>query len=622
MHERVESGQAAATYAAGQDRYTSLRDEQRRRSALLAKLRLATFLPAIAALVWWLGFFGGMPAFVLAVALLLAFGVLVVRHARVEERAERFEALRLVNVRGSARLARDWDVLPPAPAPAGAAVDGHPYAIDLDVFGRASLFQWIGPAATEAGGVTLARWLLSPASPAEIRARQAAIAELAPLAEWREELAAFGVPGAGARRESLATFLRWAESPRPAVRRPGLLRAAVYLIVAALWILGGLHFSGLLPNSLWGIALLAGIILSFATAGPLTRTFDEAGAGERTLAQYAGIFAHIASQHFASPGLAAIQQRMTAEGRPAPEAMRALNRILSFADLRRGAALLHFPIQALTLWDFHCLFALERWRRAAGAHVGGWFDAAGEVDALSCLAAIHHDNPAWCFPELSSGVVTDRSYRAVALGHPLLPDDRRVANDVELGPPGTVLLVTGSNMSGKSTLLRAIGANAVLAQCGAPACAASLRLPPCDVQTSIRIQDSLEQGVSYFMAALARLKGVVDAAEREPGDRALLYLLDEILQGTNSAERGIAVQAVARHLLDAGAIGAMTTHDLKIAGEEPLRSTARLVHFTEIVDEDGTMRFDFRLREGIATSRNALRLMQLIGIDLGPAPLP
>jgi hypothetical protein len=622
MHERVESGQAAATYEAGQDRYTSLRDEQRRRSALLAKLRLATFLPAVAAFVWWLGFFGGMPAFVLAVALLLAFGVLVVRHARVEERAARFEALRLVNVRGSARLARDWDALPPAPAPAGAAVDGHPYAIDLDVFGRASLFQWIGPAATEAGGVTLARWLLSPASPAEIRSRQAAIAELAALPEWREALAAFGVLGAGARRESLATFLRWAESPRPAVRWPGLLRAVVYLIVATLWMLGGLHFSGLMPNSLWGIPLLAGMILSFATAWPLTRAFEEAGAGERTLAQYAGIFAHIASQRFASPGLAAIQQRMTAEGRPAPEAMRALNRILSFADLRRGAALLHFPIQALTLWDFHCLFALERWRRAAGVHVGGWFDAAGELDALSCLAAIHHDNPGWRFPELTSGVVTDRSYRAVALGHPLLPDDRRVANDVELGPPGTVLLVTGSNMSGKSTLLRAIGANAVLAQCGAPACAESLRLPPCDVQTSIRIQDSLEQGVSYFMAALARLKGVVDAAEREPGDRALLYLLDEILQGTNSAERGIAVQAVARHLLDAGAVGAMTTHDLNIAAEEPLKSTARLVHFTETVDEDGTMRFDYRLREGIATSRNALRLMQLIGIDIGTASLP
>jgi DNA mismatch repair ATPase MutS len=226
------------------------------------------------------------------------------------------------------------------------------------------------------------------------------------------------------------------------------------------------------------------------------------------------------------------------------------------------------------------------------------------------MAAVRHDYPAWCRPRFNA----EKVLSGRALAHPLIPDDRRVANDVSIGPPGTVLLVTGSNMSGKSTLLRAIGLNAVLAQAGAPACADDLRIPPCDLQTSIRIQDSLERGMSYFMAALARLKGVVDAAERRTSDRVLLYLLDEILQGTNSAERGIAVQAVARHLLDADAIGAMTTHDLGVAGEEPLRSAAVLVHFAETVKENGEMEFDYRLRSGIATSRNALRLMQLMGI--------
>ena len=164
-------------------------------------------------------------------------------------------------------------------------------------------------------------------------------------------------------------------------------------------------------------------------------------------------------------------------------------------------------------------------------------------------------------------------------------------------------------------MLRAVGLNAVLAQAGAPVCAAELQMPPADLHTSIRIQDSLERGISYFMAALARLKSVIDAAEREPGDRVLLYLLDEILQGTNSVERGMAVQAVARHLLAAPAIGAMTTHDLGVAEEEPLRSNARLVHFAETVDEGGQMTFDYTLRPGIATSRNAMRLMKLIGID-------
>jgi DNA mismatch repair ATPase MutS len=267
------------------------------------------------------------------------------------------------------------------------------------------------------------------------------------------------------------------------------------------------------------------------------------------------------------------------------------------------------------LWDFHVLIALSRWRRVAGPHVRGWMDAIGELDALSALAAAWRDNPAWCLPEIHDTA----EFAAEALGHPLIPDERRVTNDTRVGPPGTLLLVTGSNMSGKSTLLRAIGLNTVLAQAGGCTCASRLRLPPCDLQTSIRVQDSLELGLSYFMAALARLKGVVDAAERPRDGRVLLYLLDEILQGTNSAERGIAVRAVARHLLDAGAIGAMTTHDLNLAGEEPLKSSAALVHFTESVDEQGHMRFDYRLREGLATSRNALRLMQMIGIDLkGP----
>ncbi|MBA2301909.1 MAG: DNA mismatch repair protein MutS [Acidobacteria bacterium] len=610
-------------YAARERQHGSKRDDERRTSARLARLRLATFLPGIGAMIWWVGFGGDAIACAAGVTLLLAFAALVVRHARVEARAAWFDALRVVNARGISRLYRRWDALPDAQPPAGVEVDGHPYAIDLDVFGRASVFQWIGPAATTFGSRLLAEWLLHPAPPVEVRSRQDAIAELSSCDAWREELAAFGVVAGASRPEPIETFLFWAASSAAPLPAYAAVRLAVYAILVSMWGLLLLHLTGAMPNSMWGIPLILGVVLSFFTAKPVSHAFDQAGAGERTVRQYAGVLAHIESQHFASRSLAALQQRLTVSGdhhptRSAPAAMRTLNRILGFADLRRGAALLHFPIQAFTLWDFHCLFALDTWRRGAGLRVRDWFQAAGELDALSCLAGIRRDNPDWCFPTVS----LEHQYVATALGHPLLPPARRVTNDVRLGPPGTVLLVTGSNMSGKSTLLRAIGVNALLAEAGAPVCASMLRIPPCDVQTSIRIQDSLERGVSYFMAALARLKGVIDAAERpavahDTDDRrVLLYLLDEILQGTNSAERGIAVQAVTRHLLEAGAIGAMTTHDLNLAAEEPLKSHARLVHFTEIVDEGGTMKFDYSLREGLATSRNALRLMELIGIDL------
>jgi DNA mismatch repair ATPase MutS len=236
--------------------------------------------------------------------------------------------------------------------------------------------------------------------------------------------------------------------------------------------------------------------------------------------------------------------------------------------------------------------------------------------------------------------------RARDLGHPLIPGDRRVGNDVEVGPPGTFLLVTGSNMSGKTTLIRAIGANAVLAEAGGPVCARELTMPPVRLATSIVVEDSLEEGVSFFMAELLRLKSVVDAAAAEAradgdldeageagetrggagpagGDRRLLFLLDEVLRGTNSAERRVAIQRVLGRLLELGAIGAITTHDLQILAEGELERAAVPIHFRETVrprPEGGAdMTFDFIARPGLAPTTNALRLLEAVGLgDGGP----
>src|SRR5690606_5426398 len=235
---------------------------------------------------------------------------------------------------------------------------------------------------------------------------------------------------------------------------------------------------------------------------------------------------------------------------------------------------------------------------------------------LAALATLAHDEPEWTFPEIAEE--GPPLVRAEALGHPMLPDATRVANDVVVGPPGTVLLITGSNMSGKSTLLRSIGTNVVLALAGAPVCARSLRLPVLSLQTSIRVADSVVQGVSYFMAQLQRIKQIVSAADgAAAGGPPVCYLLDEILQGTNTAERRIAATRVIRHLVDSGAVGAVTTHDLELADEPPLRAALVPVHFTETVAEvDGHMRmsFDYRLRPGVATSTNALALMRMVGL--------
>ena len=606
------SGPAPVPYAENAVRHARLRDQEAQRSDRISRLRLIAFLGGLGALLWMWSYGANIVPLGIALGCFILFGMFVTLHARVDERIARHDALRLVNQRALARIARNWNELPEGDPPAGIDVSEHPYAVDLDLFGRASLFQWLGPAATPRGNVALATWLLSPASRIEIRERQQAIAELTANDQWRIVFAAHGVLAAGARQHEIDAFLAWGEGPHTFAARAGLMHVAVLTIVLTLWISIILHATGMTSVAFWPIPLLVGIILSFVTAGRVQETLDRAGGGQDALARYAALFEHAVMSPHQSPRLQSLLERLSTHGKVAPTCMRQLNRILDFGELRRSAAILHVPVQALTLWDFHVLFALERWRGANGPRVRGWFDALGDLDALSLLATMQRDNPDWAVPDVNDAPVI----AAEGLAHPLIADHKRVPNDVTVGPPGSIVLITGSNMSGKSTLLRSIGLNVVLAHAGAATCARRLSLPECDLQTSIRVQDSLERGLSYFMAALARLKGVVDAAEHERPGRRMVFLLDEILQGTNSAERSIAVRAVTRHLLEAGAIGAMTTHDLGLADEEPIKSTATFLHFSETLESDGTMRFDYRLKPGLATSRNALRLMQMIGIDL------
>ncbi len=655
----------STNYDARAAAHLASRDAETRLSVVISRLRLATFIPGTVCLVWALARDVAVVPLVAGIVLLLVFAVLVGWHARVDERAAWYDALRIVNLHALARIGRAWDHLPAAEAPLPAVrsptraedegnnaagppgqqravpedrnrqppgdgqddreqptnLDQHPYANDLDLFGRASLMQWLGPAATAAGTGTLQDWLLHPAAPAVVRARQLSVLELAPAFEWRERLGAHGRLAAGVRPAELEHFLTWAEGPGAFTpRRARLLRVAVLSLLVMIWLLITLYAAGWIAGAFWLIPMVAAMVLSFVTAGQVHREINRAGSGQHAFARYAALFAHAMEAPANARHLQEIRSRLAAAGWAATACMRRLNRILGFSQFRISGGIVHFFVHALTLWDFHVFFALDNWRSRVGSHVRGWMEALGELDALSAFAHIKADNPGWHLPDI---IETGTTFLARDLGHPLIPDDRRVGNDVQVGPPGTLLLITGSNMSGKSTLLRAIGLNAVLAQAGAPVCATSLQLSPINLETSIRIQDSLEHGLSYFMAALARLKGVVDRSQRAAlaGDgRTVLYLLDEILQGTNTAERSIAVRGVARHLLNAGAIGVMTTHDLGLAGEEPLNTAATLVHFTEIVEQDGKMMFDYRLRPGLATSRNALRLMQLIGIHLEPDP--
>ncbi|HET8628742.1 MAG TPA: hypothetical protein VFL91_15075 [Thermomicrobiales bacterium] len=602
-----------AVYRERAARFARERDACTARWNRVANLRLLVFVVAVACAA--VGVWRRAPLFAFPAALCLGgFIALVVYHNLLGRRRRRYAELWALNEEACRRLARDWDALPLRhPDRADAA---HPYAADLDIAGRASLLHLLDPGSTRLGAATLRDWLLAPAPPDAVRARQPAVAELAPLLDLRQQLALQARLGD---EPDPAPFLAWAEGAPWLARRRGLLWAARGG-AALFWALLLGQAAGLVPYPLWVLVALANAMLSLTAGRPVYRAVTAATSSAGALQHYAAALRLLAGADVRAPTLAALRADLAAGGEAAPRALRRLHRLATLAV--PASSLVYLVLQAATLWDVHLLAALERWQIAAGGRARRWLVALGEAEALAALAGLAHDNPGWAFPEIAPGADV---LAARGLGHPYLPARVRVVNDVAVGPPGTFLLVTGSNMSGKSTLLRAIGVNIVLAQAGGPVCAVALSLPPLALWTSMRVEDSLERGVSYFMAELQRLKRVVDAAgsARSAEGPRLCYVLDEILQGTNTAERQIAARRIILHLVAAGAIGAVSTHDLTLAADPAVAAAAHPVHFTEtIADGAGgpAMTFDYTLRPGLATSTNALRLMELVGLPSAEDP--
>lgn len=604
---------------------------------LYGRLRLALFAATIAG-VWILFAAGrGAAAWGLIAAAAVTFAFLVTRHHIAQRRLFRAQLMADFNREGIARIRRRWSELPDPPI-ASSGKD-HDYAGDLDLYGHASLLHLAGVCGTAPGRTTLERWLLEHADPETIAMRQDAVREMAGAYDFRDRLVAEARMMGGGEGDGIDGFLAWAEGGAWLAGR-WWVRAAGVLLPAANLTAIVLYFLGLVPVPAMVWPLVVSTLLYTRLRKGLHRCFDEADDGESGVRRFAPLLAVLIDAPLQSAYAAKILRRLgagPAGNRTAPAEITALRSLLDLSDARRSP-LLHLPLAIVLFSDVHVLAALERWKARSGTRVRDWLESAGEAEALGALAALAADHPDWAFP------VIDRAAHTLsgeALGHPLLEPAACVPNDVEVGPAGSFLLVTGSNMSGKSTLLKAVGVNAVLAQAGGPVSARSLRMPPLRIVTSIYVEDSLADGVSYFMAGLHRLKLVVDAARDEGGpsrpaiasptdsphdgtcDRTAstphtLYLLDEILQGTNSAERRIAARTVLRHLLATGAIGAVTTHDLTLADAGDLVERAVAVHFTESVGE-GTegLTFDYRLRDGIATSTNALKLLELAGLGDG-----
>jgi hypothetical protein len=479
----------------------------------------------------------------------------------------------------------------------------HVYAADLDLFGKGSLFQLLSTARTRMGEDTLAAWLLSPSTVEKIRERHAAVDELRDQIDLREDLAVLGEDvGVGVHPEAL---LKWAESPNQ--MKPLWIRWLAPVLAA-------LAVSGAVVWAVWGIAtplvviVVIEAVLTYRLKKPLEEILHGTEHAFRDLELLSGVLARVEAHTFQAPRLQALHRDLLSGGVPSSQAIARLRTLVDLINSRHNVAVR--ILDAPLMYSVQVAFATERWRQAHGSALRSWVDAIGQMEALLSLATYSFEHPSDAFPEFTGGAAL---FDGEELGHPLLPAQLCVRNSVSIRGETRVLLVSGSNMSGKSTLLRAVGMNVVLAMAGAPVRARRLRLASLQVGASIRINDSLREGSSRFYAEITRLRRIFDFAG---GDPPLLFLLDELLQGTNSKDRRIGAEGIVRALVNRGAIGLVSTHDLALTdigggAEGHLRN----VHFQDEL-ANGRMTFDYTLRDGVVTKSNGLELMRSIGLDV------
>jgi hypothetical protein len=532
---------------------------------------------------------------------LAAIVVLAIIHERVIKRRERYSRAVAYYERALARLENRW--MGSGETGERFQNDSHPYSRDLDLFGAGSLFELLCTARTQAGQETLANWLLAPAMPEVVRGRHAAIEELRHRLDLREDLA---VLAEDARTlEPSGSLAAWGEGE--SVLASGTLRlvaaglAALWLASLVVWMVWGLAYPALIVSA---INVCLNLVYRLR-AESVARAVQSAA---HDLGLLSGVLARFEAEQFAAPRLVELRRALDSEGWPPSRWIARLNRLVEYLDSRRN--MLVASIDLFVFWTLQCACAVEMWRQRTGPAVRRWLATVGEFEALLPLSCYAYEHPADVFPEFTS---VSPCFEAEGLAHPLISEHDAVRNDVRFGDGLRVLIVSGPNMAGKSTFVRAVGVSAVLAQCGAPVRARRLCLSPLAVGASICVLDSLQGGVSRFYAEIRRLKQIVDLTQ---GSVGVLFLLDEFLQGTNSHDRRRGAEAMVRSLVERGAIGLVTTHDLALAEiAAELGPRAANTHFEDRF-EHGKLVFDYRLQPGIVKTSNALDLMRSIGLDV------
>ncbi len=574
----------------------------KKQNDLFVLLRPLLFLVAVGFSLAY-SFGSAKPGYLLGIGLpIIIFIWMVTKHERIKAQLNYWESLVRINDNAICRLEGRWVEFPNA----GERFINpeHRYSSDLDIFGQASLFQYINAATSLVGEERLAQMLSSPAGLPEIEQRQQALQELSSRLDWRQHFQATGMLDSGKKTGDLKKLLAWAEEKLIFTNKYTSLLLITPVITLILAVLGYFHF---IPRYVWAFPFAVQIFIVILTEKTARQAFVKTGNTVNEIKRYSVLLSCIETENFTAPLLNDLRKKLYRGGDTPSKQIKQLFTIVERFNMRYSS--LHPIINIGLLWDLQTVIKLQKWKSISGRLLRTWIEVIAEFEALSSLAGLVYDHPGWVMPEIDDAKPT---LKAVALGHPLIKDEMRVCNDVNLSGPGTVLLITGSNMSGKSTLLRTVGINLVLACAGAPVCAGQFRCSLIDVYSSIHINDNLEKNISNFYAELLRIKLIVDAAR---AGKSMIFLIDEIFKGTNSKDRILGAQAVIKSLHGLGAIGLVSTHDLELSRLEDEIPLIKNYHFTDKISGQ-EITFDYHLKSGVSKSTNALALMKIIGIEL------
>lgn len=586
--------------------YKELLEKQTKRINTTSIIRLVVFVLGIAitgVLIYLKYPYLGVSSFLVT---MIVFTLLVIQHRKFKDNKRYTETFIKINEASAKRTEGQWKEFEDS----GEEFqdENHGFSGDLDIFGRGSLFQWINSAVTPLGRISLKdRLTVFNDSIEEKYKTQEAVKELGRVLGFRQKYMAEALMEKDNMKDPKALF-KWAGENHEFYKKPWL---SIVTKIMPLLPIGALLALILVPGFTYKFLLLAiliNILFLMPTSAERQKILDEVAQYKKSLNSYYKMVRLIENKKFKAEYLNELKKKLTdSNGVKASKQLEELQKIISLISDRYN--MFYIVINIIFVLDYQIMIRLENWKESNGKYIEVWLKTIGEFEALSSISVISYENPKWVMPEYLKDI---EKISAKGMGHPLL-GEKRVSNNFIMERPTNVLLITGSNMSGKSTLLRTIGINLVLAYAGAPVCAESFKCPVLKIYTCMRVSDNLEKNISSFYAELIRIRTIVDASKKED---KIFFLLDEIFKGTNSMDRHEGARVLITQLSKAGAMGLVSTHDLEL-GDLENESGGRIknYHFREYYEDD-KIKFDYKLRTGVSTTRNALYLIKLTGIEV------